>query len=311
MAISNNIESNHKLIWTIITLVIIVFGSVIGYFYYLVFNLQNLTNNEFRYFTNNSEKVYRDFNDKIAQFNTIINQMDAKYSQLLLDKYKITKYQLNELVNLANQSLMLYHDTRGAIKLLNYAKELINNSEDANLSVMKYAINNDITKLNYDINIDIATIISQLDYIYSNVDNLHIYSENLMTNNVLASHESNPSKWQSFLNQIKKDLAKVISINKINDSANLDFSQGQELLIKNNIRISLLSAKIAIYAKDDKEWQQSLLNVQKNINTYLNMGNLSVIMLKQIADLQKLSISNSNYNIDETLNALAKFNLLN
>lgn len=310
MAISNNMESNHKLLWVIITVIVIIFSIISGYLYYLLLNLQKVTGNEIRFFANNSEKIYRDFNDKIAQFDTNVNQLDAKYSQLLLDKYKITKYQLNELISLANQSLLLYHDTSGAIKLLNYAKELVNNSEDANLSVMKYAINHDITQLTYEINIDIAAIITQMDYVYNNVDNLHVFSENLIENNVLSVNESDNSKWQSFVKQIKKDLAKVISINKINDS-NLDFSSQQESLMKNDIKINLLSAKIALYAKDDKVWKQSLSNVQKSVNNYFNMSNLSVLMLNQIAELQKLSISNSNCNIDTTLNALAKFNLSN
>lgn len=310
MAISNNMESNHKLLWVIITVIVIIFAIISGYLYYLLLNLQKVTGNEIRFFANNSEKIYRDFNDKIAQFDTNVNQLDAKYSQLLLDKYKITKYQLNELISLANQSLLLYHDTRGAIKLLNYAKELVNNSEDANLSVMKYAINHDITQLTYEINIDIAAIITQMDYVYNNVDNLHVFSENLIENNVLSVNESDNSKWQSFVTQIKKDVAKVISINKINDS-NLDFSSQQESLMKNDIKINLLSAKIALYAKDDRVWKQSLSNVQKSVNTYFNMSNLSVLMLNQIAELQKLSISNSNCNIDTTLNALAKFNLSN
>lgn len=237
--------------------------------------------------------------NKSASFNSRLNQLNINKSALVL-------FQVNELISLANQSVLIYNDIPASIRLLNYAKNALETEDNASFVDLKYTLSNDITKLQNLPIVDKVMLNGQLDAILEHIKGVRLTADNGSGNNVSSINISNTSTWLTFINNIKITLLGLISISDSNSDKYEVLLPKQEVLLKDILKVDLLGAKIALIENDQAGWEYNLNSAKsKLINNFANYSGINQL-IEQLTNLSQVKVSNPNANIDATLTVLNK-----
>jgi uncharacterized protein HemX len=284
----------------------------VGYLYYNSINIHTDTvyqlqsqNRIYQNYMATNDAAIKDLNESIDGLKNKIESANTSNG-----KVNLTNYQVNELVSLANQSLLIYHDLKTTLKILNYVKNLIQGNNDATYVELKVALVDDIAKLERLTPIDYTIISAKLNNIINQIDTLKpvIHGDKVATaavNNVLK-----PNKWQEFLNNIKTKLFGLVQLSTYTNDQRLELLPEQNFLLTQNLKLDILNARIALLQNDGKNWQYSLNAAKVKLSNYYILDSSLQQILSQISELVALEITISDANIDNVLKALTKLNNL-
>lgn len=220
---------------------------------------------------------------------------------------QIEVYQISELVALANQVLVVYGDTNGCLRLLNYAKNQLSAKNNPEFDNLKVALGYDMERLQDSNVIDKVTLSGELDGLNDEIATIHL-DNTKMTNVYKKTVTTEDSKWQRFLNNIKDTLYGLVAISKTS-KANI-LVPPAENIAKENMRFDLFSAKVALLGHDEKSWEYNLQNTNYYLETYFKeYAGVDKITIK-IDELLKINVANDKVNIDATIKAMNKLKAL-
>lgn len=244
--------------------------------------------------------------NSIKSLQDKLNELEIKIGEVANNRNDNILFQINELISLANQGLVVYDDISGALRLLAYAKEMLDSNNDVMFTGLKYALAQDITKLKQLTNVDKVSLSGELDSIASAVTNLNIAAK---INRVPGEKNQTQNKWNMFVNNLKSSLASLVSITKPDNGSNVLLPQ-QNSVIQEGIRVDLLNARMALLQHDQASWTYSLNNAKvildSNFTGYLGIEKLDA----QLIELLNVNVANPNANIDATITQLIKLNNL-
>lgn len=244
-------------------------------------------------------QAINELQDSLGKTNSRLTEISGNKSGLLM-------FQINELISLANQGLVVYSDVPGCIRLLNYAKNILDTNNDAQFTSLKLALSNDLTKLNSLTPVDKVIISGELDSMASEISSLHLDAIN---SEAIAKAEATGSKWSKFWENIKSNLMGLVNVSKTAQNQNVLLPK-QEVIIQDAIRIDLLSAKMALLEHDQAGWEYSINNARDLVSTgFANYSGVNKIT-ERLTSLLQLKVNNTNANIDSTLAQLIKLNNL-
>ncbi len=285
----------------------------VSFIYYQGFLLKKefqIELNDYKSSNNSLKQLNYKNNQKIIELQNSISILENQSGQLFRIKSKVSLFQLNQLISAAMQSLLVYHDIKNTIKLLRYAKNSINENTEAMYTELKFSISQDITKLEQIENADIIGLNAQLDELNSQINVLR----SITTVTLITKKDSidNKSKWERFLIDVKYRLFSLVSISRVDSNSKIILLPDQEYIVKQNIRLNLLNAKMALMLHDEEAWKYSLNNVLNALKEYFisdsSYGVKNEKMINMLEKLAKTDISDSGVNIDKTLKSLSKLN---
>lgn len=245
------------------------------------------------------------FEQELGNTQLQINKINSNKSNLIT-------YQLNELLSLANQSLVVYNDVPAAIKLLTYAKGILENNNNALYTELKLAVITDLEKLNQLQIFDRTMVAVQLDNIVNQIDLLPL---NATTTQVISKNEtqqlssSTSPTWKRFLLSIKDRLFGLVEITSTIDAPNLNLLPQHDVIIRQNLKLDILNARMSLLQNDNKNWKYSLNMARDTLKKYFSNANTSS-MISTINKLSNLDIGFNDFEISQTLQALNKLNNL-
>jgi uroporphyrin-3 C-methyltransferase len=251
--------------------------------------------------------------DNVAKLNVATN----------LNKSKLVIYQLSELINMANQALIVYNDIKGTIQLLTYAQEILNGNNNAELVGLKLALAKNLEQLSQVAAIDNVALIGKLDAVMSQAQNLPIYKKaNISLNNkqnnkqYLAQENSIDhlnQLWQKFWANIKADIALIIKVttpstNNLNasgiNSPKIILLPADVIIVRQNIKLYLLNARVALLQQDQDSWHMSLINAAKCFANFFPTDGVVVSIVNSLNDMANTNIAHNAVNLNATLQAL-------
>ncbi len=272
----------------------------LGYLYYNQIN----SNKELKYqiellkASNNAQNKA----NQIIQTNlsSSISKIDNQVSSLSGKQNNVIIFQLNQMISLANQGLIVYGDIGGSIRILNYAKEILDGNNEPIFTGIKFAITGDITKLQSHPKIDSVTINSELDSLGALLSNMSLDKESE------PSTITKDTKLKQFWSNIKESLLDLIKVKRVGA---IDSNIKLPIVI-DDIRMGLLGAKLAVLQHDEVSFQYNLKMARQVLGlSFANYTGFKEIDAKLEA-LQKINISNTTVDIDATIKELNKLNNL-
>ena len=158
----NKVNAHHKKNSTkfkvlIFLLLIVAVGVYYCYYRFMqvelqfntkLLNLENNVNQQYKEKIISQEKLVKTLENKLITLQDNITKLDASSISNNISNNtvngKIILYQLIDIINIANQSLLVYHDINASIKLLSLALDIINNKSNNNY----FSINNEVDQIN-------------------------------------------------------------------------------------------------------------------------------------------------------------------
>lgn len=266
-------------------------------------------------------KVNNTQNERFVQLQIINTKLEKRVAQLESQQLNLREeirsvsptqtslliYQLNSLINGANQSLILYHDYVAALKLLNYAKQVLNSSDSPLFSQLKVNLTSDLDNLQAQNNFDTTMLATELDNSYQLINQLSIVAPIQADTTVSV----NDSIWQKIVKNIKGSLFGLVKVVKTNPSAGSVLVPENEMVVRQHLQLDLMNAKQALLTRNQALWSGSILEARTMLQQYFIADLASKKLAVILEQLQKVNFNGANANLDLTMQALIKLEQLN
>ncbi|HHT7700130.1 uroporphyrinogen-III C-methyltransferase [Pasteurella multocida] len=235
-----------------------------------------------------------------------VNRMSAAAKQQQPNDWLLSEADF--LLNNALRKLVLDNDVDTGVSLLKIADETLEKMSDPRVSMVRTAINNDLKQLLAVNNVDQNVIMQRLSQLANSIDELTVLDVNFdavnnnekLTDSLEDWKENAEKSATSFLNHF-------IRITPRNTSDKVLLAPNQDIYLRENIRLRLQIAIMAVPRQQDELYKQSLETVASWIRSYFDT-NSEVVQnfLKTLDELAEQSIYVDVPTQLQSLNALDK-----
>ncbi len=207
------------------------------------------------------------------------------------------------LLRLANQRLNFEKDVPGALAILQSADVVLNESGDAGIYGVREQLKKEMLSLESQALVDqdgiyleieaIIALVEKLDQkVFASEPDAQTASLTQFAGAVAESSEAAPegeNKWSQWWSKLKKDLAPLVVFRKLDKPVEPLLSPEQSYYLKQNLRLMLEQAQLALMKKNQSLYEKSLEKAGEWVGTYFLRSNKTTDVL-----LSKLSALKNN-----------------
>ena len=236
------------------------------------------------------------------QIQTLSQSQQKITSQVLLQQHQIQALKQTTLSQTKNEDIqkaMYYldlaqinaqwsHNITATMHLLLAADQILANSQHPNLSNIRLAIREDLKTLEQIPPIDTIGLLSKLSTLDQKITQFSIQS-NTVTPKSMQS--SKTASWRDNLQDNMQQLRGLISIHYQDTTWLEPFNPDYLALLRENIRMNLQQAELAVVEQHQALYQLALSSIEKSLCTGFNPNNPKTqALLNEVHDLQKATV---------------------
>lgn len=252
------------------------------------------------------------------------NQQEALqtlYDELAGNQEKSIVSEVEQLITLANQQLQLANNIKSALTALQTADMRLQNVETSQAQQLRASIAQDIQGLQNAPNVDVTGMSIKLNQLATSVDFLPLLSEKLSqktpptkTSTITPSQNAPQNiitkvSYQ-FFSEFWQDIKNLIKIKRLDQTEVSLLSPNQVFYVRENIKLRLLTAHIALLQRDQTTYRADLKMAEESLRQHFLTRDQRT--LTALANLQSLTASNiviETPDITPSLNMVSKYKL--
>ncbi len=217
--------------------------------------------------------------------------LEALYQDMSSSRDQTALAEVEQMLLIAGQQLQLSANVKAALIALQQADGRLQRLDRPTFSSLRKSIGHDIDKLRVLPNIDIPAINSRLDGVIGTLDTLPL-AQDIRIQRETAALESNPadSTWQRMLREIWQEAKHLVRIENTQKEEMPLLSPTQTFFLRENLKLRLLSARMALLSRDEVSFRRDVKTAQEWIKRYFDAK--SGEGLQAIGALQKLAAAN-------------------
>lgn len=250
---------------------------------------------------------------RLAESKSQQEALQTLYDQLARGRENQWFSETEQLLILANQQLQIANNIKPALLALQSAESRLQQSDNPTIVKIRVAIQQDISRIQSLPSLDIAELSLTLDALIKNVDQLNLITE--PAKQLAVSEKPHypiwaKDTWSRFASELWFDIKKMVRIDRIDYAKIPLLSPEQHFFLRENIKLHLLLARIALLQHDDVTFQLELRACQQLIKQYFD--NASVYNNHMLTELEMLLAKNVSVampDIQATLNLLNQYKL--
>ncbi|MGQ0287267.1 uroporphyrinogen-III C-methyltransferase [Pasteurellaceae bacterium 22721_9_1] len=259
---------------------------------------------------NKLAEIEKAFAEKEQAYNALKNQVNKLASNANAQPSDWLLSEADFLLTNALRKLVLDNDVDTSISLLKVADEVLSQVNLAEAKTVRAAINQDLKQLLSVNSVDQNAIMQRLSQLANNVDELMVlnvnFGEEAKTNEKISDDVTD---WQTNLEKSATSfLNHFIRITPRSENATQALlAPNQDIYLRENIRLRLQIAILAVPRKQNELYKQSLETVAAWIRSYFDTNSETAMnFLKSLDELAEQSIYIEVPNQLASLNALDK-----
>lgn len=254
-------------------------------------------------------QLEKSFNDSTEQFHDLsqaFQTMTDSGSELVLLN------DIDHLATIAQQQLMLGGNVANAIVSLEAAQAQLARANRVGLASLQQTLNGDLDRLRAASTVDVASLSRQLDTLSryvseapllvpddvaggANTEALDLQSEATETTELAADAPWWERSWNtvehwgsSAWRSLSHDLSQFVSIRRVDDAAALLMSPDQAARLRENLRLRIMAAQLAMMMNQSAVWQSELNAVatalEKRFDTQSEQVQQALRLTRQLQD---------------------------
>ncbi|MBI1889616.1 MAG: uroporphyrinogen-III C-methyltransferase [Burkholderiales bacterium] len=299
-------------------------------------------NNETRLLAKSVQESVKELQGKVSVLES--RQSEAQSQQLALEQLyqELSKNrddwalaEVEQVLSTASQQLQLAGNVQGALIALQNADRSLARSDKPQFIVIRRAIARDLEKLKALPQLDVAGIAVRLDSAIGQIDGMPLLSDekppvtaaqpkNAPARSARSAHRDTPAssraaksedwttalrdKWDSWANEMWLEVKQLIRVRNVETPDALLMSPTQAYYARENLKLRLLNARLALLSRDERAFRSDLVAAQETIVKYFDTR------AKQTQTVQTLlkQVQGSNLSIQmptlvDSLNAVRNY----
>ena len=240
-----------------------------------------------------------------ATLDKVLKQLASK-QQTDTSEWRLAEVEY--LLRLANQRLQLERDVKGALELLKTADQRLAQIDNPALTPVRRAIQSEIAALESVAQIDRTGIYLELMALQEQLAKLPLEQD--IQQQAAEAGDTSPVKggWQQQLSRFGQELKDLVVVRKHDQALEALMTPEQESYLRQNVRLQLEQAQLALLQSDAKLYQASLEKARTLIERYYDTDNQGVAnVLERLATLAAKDVRPELPDISASLQKLRDF----
>lgn len=221
-----------------------------------------------------------------------ILQLQKAYQELLKGRINWLVDEAESMLNTASQQLMLSGNLQGAVSVLEHIDSRLSRFEQPELIPIKQAISNDLAALKNRPYVDISATALRIDRLETGISGLPLVLDGVLKPGAAPVEATNSgtwweNTWEKSLNALKG----LVEVRHLDSNDAMLISPDQTYFIRENLRLRLLDARIALLQHNGEVYQSDLNNVEATVKQYFDSKSPATqSWLKELAELKALDV---------------------
>ncbi len=219
------------------------------------------------------------------------------------------------LLRLANQRILMSKDASGALAMLDSADGVLQGIDDVSLHNVRKAIADDLASLRSADELDVNGTYLKLAALATQLETLELYELPEFDLPEVDTELLTPDEQQAWTERLKSALSaigsafsKAFIIRRDNEQVEAMLEPQDELYLRQNLRLMLEQAQLALLSQQQGVYQTSLEKAQRWIAQYfLIEDNATQAALQALSDLATLNVDPPLPDISGSFRALKKY----
>jgi uroporphyrin-3 C-methyltransferase len=247
---------------------------------------------------------------RLAESRNQQEALQTLYYELANTREERLIAEVEQLMTVANQQLQLAGNIKPALLALQTAESRLQQIEAPQVIQLRKALAQDIQRLQSLPLVDIAGMSTRLENLAETVDELPLVSDRHPQPESQQAPDWQANSWQKLAYEIWQDIKNVVRMERIDRPEPPLLSPEQNYFLRENIKLRLLSARIALLQHDESTYRADLRAAEKWLQDHFDMReNSSKIMLSTLRQLSASDIIIEVPDINETLTQVSKYKL--
>lgn len=243
--------------------------------------------------------------NKFAETQSQRAALEALYQEMSSSRDQTALADVEQMLLIAGQQLQLSANVKAALIALQHAESRLQRLDRPGFGEMKGRISHDIERLRALPNIDAPGINHQLDKLIAAADSMPLAQDARVQAEPVKTTGAPPSTdnaWQRFWHELWQELRGLVRIENTQQADIPLLSPSQTFFLRENLKLRLISARLALLSRDEASFQRELRSAQAWVNRYFD--NRSKDAAQALASLQRLSSANITLNVPDISGSL-------
>ena len=238
------------------------------------------------------EARYAESQNQRAALETLYQEISGSRDETVLAE-------VEQMLLIAGQQLQLSANVKAALIAMQQADEYLKRMDRASMNSLRKSISRDMDKLRVLPNVDVPGINLRLDNLIVAVDTLPLAQgiRIMQETGAATPAASAGSAWQKLLHEIWEDAKHLVRIENMQKQELPLLSPTQTFFLRENLKLRLLSARLALLARDEAGFRHDLQASQEWVVRYFDAKSSQGALA--VATLQKLRESNINIELPD------------
>lgn len=238
--------------------------------------------------------------------------LEALYNDLSVSRDETALAEVEQMLLIAGQQLQLSANVKAALIAMQSADARLQRMDRPVFNGLRKSISQDMDKLRALPNLDISGVNFQLDNLITTVDDLPlIYQQRASSGSIVqAVPLKDETVWQKLLREIWQEAKQLVRIEDTGKAEIPLLPPNQEFFLRENLKLRLLSARLALLSHDEDSYKRELKTAQLWTVRYFDAK--SPAGMRALSALNKLAASGINIelpDISPSLQAVRNYRL--
>jgi uroporphyrin-III C-methyltransferase len=249
---------------------------------------------------------------RFAETQSQRTALEALYNDLSVNRDETALAEVEQLLLLAEQQLQLTANVKAALIAMQSADGRLKRADRPALNGLRKVIGRDMDKLRALPGVDVGGISVQLNKLITDVDELPLAYQQRVAREPSAPTAApvNETAWQKLLREIWEEAKQLVRIENTGKAEIPLLTGDQEFLLRENLKIRLLTARLALLSRDQNSYRQELKTAQLWISRYFDeRSNQGAQMSDELKKLAAYDIKVEMPDIGDSLQAVRNYRL--
>ncbi|MDO4878813.1 MAG: uroporphyrinogen-III C-methyltransferase [Neisseria sp.] len=225
-----------------------------------------------------------------------VEQTKLAYQQLLRSRSDWLVDETEATLNMASQQLLLSGNVPMAITVLENIENRLSRFEHADLLPIKQAVSDDLAALKKQPYLDLSGVSLRLDRLENAVAGLPLALDSAMQSGKgeaapKAEPDPNAKWWERAWDSTVQGLTSLVEVRYLENGDAMLLAPAQAYFVRENLRIRLLDARIALMQHNSEVYLNDLANAETAVKQYFDKSSPAVKnWLKEVGELKSLEL---------------------
>ena len=241
---------------------------------------------------------------RIAESQNQQIALEALYQELSRNRDEWAYAEIEQSILIANQQLQLAGNIKTALIALQTAEMRLQRMDRPQLLALRRAINRDIDRLKAQPYVDTLAISTRLDSIIAGVDRFPLAMDVRPQPEKPLADEVEGNLWTRFWREAWSDLRQLVRVQQMDKAEVPLLPPSQAFFLRENLKLRLISARLALLARDGASYKADLKAAADWLNRYYDARNNNVAHAAAVVrNLHEAELSIDIPDISATLEA--------